>query len=216
MGLRFNPPPGWPPAPPGFVPPPGWQPDPSWPPAPEGWQFWVPDDTIPATEPTLPGSAAGPGAAAGPESPAGPGFPAGPGAAAGLGSFAPPGAGGPAQAPPAPPGQPGYPYPGSAYPGYPYQGRPQYAETNGLAIASLVLGLLGFILPCGVVGIVLGIIALVQVRDRQQKGKGLAIAGLVLAGLWLALYVGLFVTAAVVGSGSTGSLPFLGIVVLSR
>jgi hypothetical protein len=28
---RFNPPPGWPPAPAGWVAPPGWQPDPSWP-----------------------------------------------------------------------------------------------------------------------------------------------------------------------------------------
>ncbi len=38
---RFNPPPGWPPAPPGWVPPPGWEPDPDWPPAPPGWEFWT-------------------------------------------------------------------------------------------------------------------------------------------------------------------------------
>src|SRR5579859_8000680 len=44
LGLRFNPAPGWPPPPPGFVPPPHWQPDPSWPPAPPGWQLWVDDD----------------------------------------------------------------------------------------------------------------------------------------------------------------------------
>ncbi len=29
VGLRFNPPPGWPPVPEGFVPPPGWQPHPN-------------------------------------------------------------------------------------------------------------------------------------------------------------------------------------------
>jgi hypothetical protein len=46
MGQRFNPAPGWPPPPPGFVPPPHWQPDPSWPPAPPGWQIWV-DDSAP-------------------------------------------------------------------------------------------------------------------------------------------------------------------------
>src|SRR5215469_2755274 len=34
MGMRFNPPPGWPPAPEGWAPGPGWQPDPWWPPAP--------------------------------------------------------------------------------------------------------------------------------------------------------------------------------------
>ena len=37
----FNPAPGWPAPPPGWVPPVGWQPDPSWPPAPKDWQFWV-------------------------------------------------------------------------------------------------------------------------------------------------------------------------------
>ena len=40
---RFNPPPGWPPAPAGWVAPPGWQPDPSWPEPPRGWQPWVED-----------------------------------------------------------------------------------------------------------------------------------------------------------------------------
>jgi hypothetical protein len=38
---RFNPPPNWPPAPPGWTPPNGWQPDPSWPAPPAGWQLWV-------------------------------------------------------------------------------------------------------------------------------------------------------------------------------
>jgi hypothetical protein len=36
----WQPPPGWPPSPEGWVPPLGWQPDPSWPEAPAGWQFW--------------------------------------------------------------------------------------------------------------------------------------------------------------------------------
>ena len=40
---RFNPPPGWPPAPAGWVAPPGWQPDPSWPAPPPGWHLWVED-----------------------------------------------------------------------------------------------------------------------------------------------------------------------------
>lgn len=50
---RFNPPPGWPAPPPGWLPPPGWQPDPSWPPAPAGWQFWV-ADSPPAQSPAPP------------------------------------------------------------------------------------------------------------------------------------------------------------------
>jgi hypothetical protein len=41
--MRFNPPPNWPPAPPGWTPPPDWRPDPNWPPPPPGWQLWIPD-----------------------------------------------------------------------------------------------------------------------------------------------------------------------------
>lgn len=39
--MRFNPPPNWPPAPPGWAPDANWAPDPSWPPPPPGWQLWV-------------------------------------------------------------------------------------------------------------------------------------------------------------------------------
>lgn len=41
--LRFNPPPGWPKPPAGWVPPRGWTPDPKWPAPPTGWQLWVSD-----------------------------------------------------------------------------------------------------------------------------------------------------------------------------
>lgn len=61
MGLRFHPPPGWPPPPEGFVPQPGWQPDPSWPPPPPDWQLWVEDQQVPAPDETQPGTPPGPG-----------------------------------------------------------------------------------------------------------------------------------------------------------
>lgn len=41
----FNPPPGWPKPPKGWVPPNGWKPDPAWPAPPPGWQLWIPDGT---------------------------------------------------------------------------------------------------------------------------------------------------------------------------
>ncbi|BBX24425.1 hypothetical protein MTER_38360 [Mycolicibacter terrae] len=41
--MRFNPPPNWPPAPPGWAPDADWAPDPTWPPPPPGWQLWVDD-----------------------------------------------------------------------------------------------------------------------------------------------------------------------------
>lgn len=51
--MRFNPPPNWPPAPPGWVPGSSWVPDPSWPPPPPGWQLWV-DDAAPQYPPQYP------------------------------------------------------------------------------------------------------------------------------------------------------------------
>ncbi|MGG5258261.1 septum formation family protein [Phycicoccus avicenniae] len=69
--------------------------------------------------------------------------------------------------------------------------------TNGFAIASLVLGMIGGVL----LSVVFGCVALGQVRRSGQAGRGLAIAGLVLSGLWV---VGIlaFVVFAVAGSAS--------------
>lgn len=47
----FNPPPGWPSAPPGWRPPQGWQPDPRWPDAPADWHFWIDESRSPVAGP---------------------------------------------------------------------------------------------------------------------------------------------------------------------
>lgn len=62
MGMRLNPPPGWPPMPEGFVPQPGWQPDPSWPAPPPGWQLWIDDGQPAAGAYSSPGVQQAPGA----------------------------------------------------------------------------------------------------------------------------------------------------------
>jgi Domain of unknown function (DUF4190)/Septum formation len=62
--------------------------------------------------------------------------------------------------------------------------------TNGFAIASFILGLIGGSL----LSVIFGIIALNKLRARPQRGKGLAIAGLCLSGVWV---VGLVVLAVV-------------------
>ena len=59
------------------------------------------------------------------------------------------------------------------------------APTNGLAVATLVLGICGFAL----IPVIMGHIALRQIRERGQAGSGMAIAGLVLGYLALAGYV---------------------------
>ncbi|MBR7193507.1 hypothetical protein [Gordonia sp. SCSIO 19800] len=46
MAKKFNPAPGWPEAPEGWLPPEGWAPDPSWPAAPEGWTLVVDDGKV--------------------------------------------------------------------------------------------------------------------------------------------------------------------------
>ncbi|WP_405857222.1 DUF4190 domain-containing protein [Streptomyces sp. NBC_00090] len=83
--------------------------------------------------------------------------------------------------PPGHPGAPGVPGPG------PY-GQPR-RTTNGLAIGSLVSGIVCCLPP---LGLILGLIALPQIRKRDQTGKGLAIAGIVLSAVsCLLLVVGL-------------------------
>jgi hypothetical protein len=64
--------------------------------------------------------------------------------------------------------------------------------TNGFAIAAFVLGLLGGVL----LSVIFGIVALNKLRNRPQRGKGLAIAGLCLSGVWVLVIVAVLVVHA--------------------
>ncbi|UJV40828.1 hypothetical protein CVT30_13930 [Streptomyces sp. AMCC400023] len=88
----------------------------------------------------------------------------------------------PGQSPAGGGGQP-YPYGAGAEPwGRAWErSYPAWAPTppvNGLAITALVLGALCF-LPG--IGLVLGVVALVQIRKRGERGRGMAVAGMVLS-----------------------------------
>lgn len=212
MGLRFNSPPGWPRPPEGFVPPPGWQPDPSWPPPPSGWQLWVPDDSVP----DAPGAAWPPAGTAVPP-PAGQ---AGPGTSfPGQQGFGTPPPGPPGQFPGQPgqfPGQPGFgtPLPGPpgqfpGQPGYraPFPGQPSRLPVNGFAITALIFGIIGGVL----FSVIFAIVALVRIRNNpQQRGKGLAIAALILSGLWVVALIVILIVAAALStpqrSSTTGQI----------
>ena len=63
------------------------------------------------------------------------------------------------------------------------------ASTNGLAVASLVLGCLFCLLITGVLAVIFGNVALSQIQRSQgaQRGRGLAIAGIVLGWIGIAL-----------------------------
>ncbi|RPF35994.1 DUF4190 domain-containing protein [Streptomyces sp. TLI_185] len=104
--------------------------------------------------------------------------------------------------PPGPrPQEPQGPFPQGQYaqgphaaPGpYPYQpwgqGYRPYnspAPVNGVAIAALVLGILCFV-PA--LGLLLGLVALRQIRRTGERGRGMAVTGAVLSGLGLVLWV---------------------------
>ncbi|MEU9660125.1 DUF4190 domain-containing protein [Streptomyces chartreusis] len=95
-----------------------------------------------------------------------------------------------AQGPYAPPSPYGHGVPGAQgpYAYHPYgaygpYGRP--VPVNGVAIGALVLGILCFV-PA--VGLVLGLMALAQIKKRGERGKGMAIAGSVLSSVGLVLW----------------------------
>jgi len=80
------------------------------------------------------------------------------------------------------------------YPGQPY--RPNAgAPSKGLAIAALVLAILGFFVVTVIVAVVLAIVVLVQSRDGRPRGKGMAISALAICALWV---VGFIVLAVAV------------------
>jgi hypothetical protein len=64
-------------------------------------------------------------------------------------------------------------------------------KTSGLAITSLVLGVLGFCGVTAVVGLILGIVALIKINRSQGRltGNGFAIAGICVSGFMLLLAV---------------------------
>ena len=71
----------------------------------------------------------------------------------------------------------------------PYQPTPRRTTTNGFAVAALVLGIA--VLCTGIVGgilaVIFGNLALARIDESQgaQKGRGLAITGIVLG--WIAI-----------------------------
>ena len=80
--------------------------------------------------------------------------------------------------PPPPPGA--YPAPPPYYPPPPGQYAPPTPGTNWWAVISLIFGVLGGVL----ISVVCGIVGLNRAK-KGQGGRGMAIAGLVLSGLWI-------------------------------
>jgi len=102
-----------------------------------------------------------------------------------------------------PPAAPGYQppaYPTQQYPGAaPYGVQPGYGayapaqKTNGLAIAAMIVAILGFVwaLPFigSLAGAIMGHIALGQIKRTGERGRGMALAGVVVGWIGLGLIV---------------------------
>src|SRR3954469_760430 len=90
--------------------------------------------------------------------------------------------------PPPPYGQPpSAPQPFAPQPyGYGY---PPPRRTNGLAIASMVLGIVWLYWIGSILALVFGYVARKQIRERGESGDGMAIAGIVLG--WVGVGLGL-------------------------
>ena len=134
------------------------------------------------------------------------------------------------EGPPAPPqyGQPQYGQPQYGQPHYgqgydpqyaqPPYGQPQYGQpqwgppaskTNGMAIASLVLGIVWIYWIGSILALVFGYIAKSQIKQRGESGGGMATAGIILGWIgvgFLVLFIGLLVSGAVAGSGDTSEV----------
>ena len=90
------------------------------------------------------------------------------------------------------PGAQGYPppYPAPGYPAPGYPGQPPARQgTNGFAIAALIFGIIGGAL----LGFIFGFVALSQIKKSGQGGRGMAITGLVLSGVWVLAITGLVI-----------------------
>jgi hypothetical protein len=87
-------------------------------------------------------------------------------------------------------------------PHYGYPGPPMQLQTNGMAVASLVLGILWIFWIGSILALIFGYVARNQIRERNQGGYGLAIAGIVLGWVGvgtLALYIITVIIAVATG-----------------
>jgi hypothetical protein len=82
------------------------------------------------------------------------------------------------------PQQPGYQQPGQ-YPQQPGGGYAPAPKNNGMAIASLVLGILWICSVGSILAVIFGYMAKKQIKETGEQGDGMATAGIVLG--WIGI-----------------------------
>ena len=76
-------------------------------------------------------------------------------------------------------------------------------STNGMAIASMVLGILWIWWIGSVLALIFGYVALNKIKQTGQGGKGMAMAGIVLG--WIGVGVFIVVIIVMVAAGGSSS-----------
>ena len=103
----------------------------------------------------------------------------------------------------------GYGQTAGSYGAYPSYGARPSRKTNGLAIASLVCSIAGFLVIPLVLGIVFGFVARSQIKNSNgtQGGQGLALAGIIIGFGW----AGLIVLGTIVNANSNTPTGLVGL-----
>lgn len=78
-----------------------------------------------------------------------------------------------------------------------YSQVPPSRGANGMAIASMVLGIVWVWWVGSILAFTFGLIALRQIRERNESGRGMAIAGIVLGSIGVGILIVVIVLAAV-------------------
>jgi Domain of unknown function (DUF4190) len=103
------------------------------------------------------------------------------------------------------PVSPEYGYQPATYPGYGVPMMAPTSRTNGMAIASMVLSLVGLLtfwcygvpgLAFGAIGAIMGHVGKRQTTERSEQGGGMALAGIIMG--WIAVLLGLITLGLVV------------------
>ncbi len=90
--------------------------------------------------------------------------------------------------------------------------QPQNQPTSGMAVASLVLGIVGIfiswftLLVPSILGIIFGAVAIKQCSEKNLNGRGMAIGGLVCSLIIVVIAVIAIIAAIALGSAVTFSL----------
>jgi len=101
-------------------------------------------------------------------------------------------------------------YPSANWAEQPPASLPPQVRTNGLAIASLVLGILWLYWIGSILALVFGYIALHQIRRSNgwQEGRGIAVAGVVLGWVGVGVLAVLLVLVAAIADDAESGRPF--------